>query len=80
MEQRVRRGQGYRPTFKLYVQPDTRDEYGNPGLPLSIQLLMDHQVNRVIEDASDDYSHTGNSWNQSDIDEAYRNYYSQMPM
>ena len=45
-----------------------------------VQMVMDSQVIREPSEKEDHYSHTGNSWNQSDIDEAYRQYYSQMPM
>ena len=48
-------------------------------MPLLVKFVMDSQV---IVDAGlhkDDRSHTGNSWNQSDIDEAYRQYYLNMP-
>lgn len=41
-----------------------------------VQMVMDSQVIREPSEKEDHYSHTGNSWNQSDIDEAYRQYYS----
>ena len=52
------------------------------GLPLMVEVVMDSQVFHVEADdhKGEHYSHTGNSWNQSDIDEAYRNYYSKVPI
>ena len=46
------------------------------GLPLMVELVVDSQIKREPDVPEDYYSHTGNSWNQSDIDEAYENYYS----
>lgn len=41
---------------------------------------MDAQVIKTNSDLpGDHYSETGNSWNQEDVDEAYRKYYSNMP-
>ena len=45
------------------------------GLPLLVELVVDQQALKTKENEEDYYSHTGNSWNQSDIDEAYRLYY-----
>ena len=41
-----------------------------------VELVVDSQIKREPDVPEDYYSHTGNSWNQSDIDEAYENYYS----
>ena len=42
---------------------------------MPVELHTDVQVIRLQSEKEDVYSHTGNSWNQSDIDEAYRLYY-----
>ena len=48
-------------------------------MPLLVELVMDTQVQKTNSDDGHYYSHTGNSWNQSDIDEAYRLYYGFQP-
>jgi len=45
----------------MYNQHENDDAL--PGLPLAVELIMDAQVNKSPDDASDHYSHTGNSWN-----------------
>ena len=48
-------------------------------MPLMVELVMDTQIIKERSEKSDKRSHTGNSWNQSDIDEAYAKYYCGMP-
>ena len=48
-------------------------------MPLIVKLVMDTQVITDSGLHADYRSQTGNSWNQSDIDEAYRQYYANMP-
>ena len=49
-------------------------------MPLMAELVMESQILKEPDIISDRRSHTGNSWNQSDIDEAYEKYYSHMPV
>jgi len=67
------------PPRPKFILPQNISAHLN-ALPLMVELVVDTQVKKTREDLSDYYSHTGNSWNQSEIDEAYRLYESYMPL
>ena len=61
------------------IEMPQNDSVGPNGMPLMVSLVMNTQVIKNAGLHEDYRSETGNSWNQSDIDEAYKQYYANMP-